>query len=70
MGHKIHQRPYPAPKAEGDEIERQIQECMDAGLVLEYKDGNFPEHCSPCALLATSRPTAKGLVVDYGELKK
>ena len=40
VGHKIRRRPYPAPKEQADKIERQIQECIDAGLVLEYKDGD------------------------------
>ena len=66
VGHKIRRRPYPAPKEQADEIERQTQECIDAGLVLEYKDGDYPQHCSPCFLVAT----AKRLVVDYGELNK
>ena len=30
----------------------------------------FPQHCSPCFLMATPRSTAKRLVVDYGELNK
>ena len=34
-GHKIRRRPYPAPKEQTKEIEQQIQECIDAGLVLE-----------------------------------
>ena len=33
VGHKIRRRPYPAPKEQADEIEQQIQECIDAGLV-------------------------------------
>ena len=41
-GHQICRRPYPAPKEQADEIERQIRECIDAGLVLEYNDGNYP----------------------------
>ena len=69
-GHKIHRRPYPAPKEQADEIERQIQECIDAGLVLEYKDGDYPQQCSPCFLVAKPGSTAKRLVVDYGELNK
>ena len=51
-------------------MERQIQECIDAGLVLEYKDGDHPQHCSPCFLLAKPASTAKRLVVNYGELNK
>ena len=70
VGHKIRRRPYPAPKEQADEIERQIQECIDAGLVLEYKDLDYPQHCSPCFLVAKPWSTAKRLVVDYGELKK
>ena len=70
LGHKIRRRPYPAPKEQANEIERQIQECMDAGLVLEYKDGDYPQHCSPCFLVAKPGSTAKRLVVDNGELNK
>ena len=40
VGHIIRRRPYPAPKEQAGEIERQIQECIDAGLVLEYKQGD------------------------------
>ena len=68
LGHKIRRRPYPAPKEQADEIERQIQECIDAGLVLEYKDGDYPLHCSPCFLVAKPGSTAKRLVVDYAWL--
>ena len=50
--------------------ERQIQECIDAGLVLEYKDEDYPQHCSPCFLLAKPGSTAKRLVVDYRELNQ
>ena len=70
VGHKIRRRPYPAPKEQADEIERQIQECINAGLVLEYKDGDYPQHCSPCFLVAKPGSTAQRLVVDYGELNK
>ena len=70
VGHKIRRRPYPAPGWQADEIERQIQECIDAGLLLEYKDGDYPLHCSPCFLVAKPGSTAKRVVVDYGELNK
>ena len=58
VGHKIRRRPYPPPKEQGDEIERQIQECIDAGLVMEYKDRDYPQHCSPCFLVAKPGSTA------------
>ena len=70
LGHKTCRRPYPAPKEQADEIERQIQECIDAGLVLEYNDGTTPHHCSPCFLVATPGSTGKRIVVEYGELNK
>ena len=43
---------------------------MDAGLVLEYKGGDHPKHCSPCLLVAKPGSTAKRLVVDYGKLNE
>ena len=70
LRHQIRRRPYPAPKEQADEIERQIQQCIDAGLVLEYRDRDYPQHCSPCFLVAKPGSTAKRLVVDYGELNK
>ena len=39
-GSVVRRRPYPAPQDQVDEIERQIQECIDAGLVEEYKHGD------------------------------
>ena len=70
VGHKIRRRPYPALKEQADKLERQIQECINAGLVLEYKDGDHPQHSRPCFLVAKPWSTANWQVVDYGELKK
>ena len=61
VGHRTRGRPYPAPKEQADEIERQIQECTDADLVLEYKDGDYTQHSSPCFLVdkpGSTAPTA------------
>ena len=33
---RVRRRPYPAPQEQVEEIERQIQECIDAGLIEEY----------------------------------
>ena len=55
---RVRHRPYPAPQEQVEEIERQIQECMDAGLVEEYKRGDYPHHCSPCFLVAKTGSTA------------
>ena len=70
VGRKIRRRPYPAPKEKADGVEQQIQECIDAGRVLEYKDGDYPPHCSPCCVVAKPGSSAKRLVADYGELNK
>ena len=69
-GSVVRWRPYPAPQDQIDEIERQIQECIDAGIVEEYKNGDYPRHCSPCFLVAKPGSTAMHLVVDYGEVTK
>ena len=67
---RVRCRPYPAPQEQVEEIERQIQECIDAGLVEEYKQWDYPHHCSPCFLVAKQGLTALRLVVDYGEVNK
>ena len=67
---RVRRRPYPAPQEQVEEIERQIQECIDAGLVEEYKKGDYPHRCSPCFLVAKPGSTALRLVVDYNEVNK
>ena len=67
---RVRRRPYPAPQEQVEEIERQIQECIDAGLVEVYKKGDYLHHCSPCFLVAKSGSIALRLVVDYGEVNK
>ena len=67
---RVRRRPHPAPQEQVEEIERQIQECIDAGLFEEYKQGDYPHRCSPCFLVAKPGSTALRLVVDYGEVNK
>ena len=69
-GSVVRRRPYPAPQDQINEIERHIHECIDAGLVEEYKHGDYPRHCSPCFLVAKPGSTAMRWVVDYGEVNK
>ena len=66
----VRRRPYPAPQEQVEEIERHIQECINAGLVREYKKGDYPHHCSPCFLFGKPGSTALQLVVDYAEVNK
>ena len=67
---RVRRCPHPAPQEQVEEIERQIQECIDAGLVEEYRKGDYRHHCSPCFLVAKPGSTALRLVVDYGEVNK
>ena len=67
---RVRRRSYPAPQEQVEEIERQIQECIDAGLVEGYQNGGYPHHWSPCFLVAKPGSTALRLVVDYGEVNK
>ena len=48
---QVRRRPYPAPQEQVEEIERQIQECIDAGLVEEYKKGDYPLTAVPVSWL-------------------
>ena len=67
---RVRRRPYPAPQEQVEEMQRQVQECIDGGLVEEYKKGDYPHHCSPCLLVAKTALTALLLVVDYDEVNK
>ena len=70
LSHKIRRRTYRAPREEADETAGQIQECIQAAQVLEYKDGDYPKHCSPCSMLAKPGSAAKRLLADHGEVNK
>ena len=63
-------RPWPASKDDMAEITRQITECVQAGLVYEYKETGYPKHCSPCFLVAKPGSTVKKLVVNYKKVNQ
>ena len=67
---QVRRCPYPPPQEQVEEIERQIQECIHAGLVEEYKKGDYPHPCSQCFLVAKPGSTALRPVVDYDEVNK
>ena len=50
-GSVVRRRPYPASQDQIEEIQRQIQECIDAGLVEEYKHMDYHRNCSPYFLV-------------------
>ena len=47
-----------------------MQECIDARLVLEHKNGEYLSHCSFCFFVAEPGSTTLRFAVDYGELNK
>ena len=55
---RVRCRPYPASKDDMAEITCQIKECVEAGLVYEYTNTDYPKHCSPCFLVAKPESTA------------
>ena len=69
-GSVVRRRPHPVPQDQIDEIERQIQICINARLVEQYKHGDYPHHCSACFFVAKSGFTGMRLVFDYGEVNK
>ena len=69
-GSMVRRRPHPAAQEQIDEIERQILECINVGLVEKIKHGDYPRHCSPCFLVAKPGSTVMRLVLDYDEVNK
>ena len=66
----VRRRPNPAAQEQVEEIEPQMEQCIDAGLVEEYKKGDYPHHYSLCFLVAKPGSIALRLVVDYREINK
>ena len=67
---RVQCRRYPASKDDMAEISRPIKDCVEDGLVYEYKKTDYHKHCSPCFLVAKPRSTAKRLVVDYKKVNQ
>ena len=63
----VRSEPFPASKANSEEIMRQITECIAADLADKYEQAEYPKHCSP---FVADKPgsNAKILVVNYGKL--
>ena len=65
-GHLKHMQETPPSNGKGvSNLECQMHECIDAGLVEEYKHGDYPRHCSPCFVVAKLGTTAMCLVTRY-----
>ena len=66
----VRSKPFPASKADSEEIMRQITECIAADLAEKYDQAEYPKHCSPCFLVDKPEGNAKRLAVHYGKLNK
>ena len=66
----VRSKPFPASKADSEEIMRQITECIAANLLEKYEQAEYPKHCSLCFLVDKPGGNAKRLVVHYGKLNK
>ena len=66
----VRSKPFPASKADSEEIVLQISECIAASLAEKYEQAEYPKHCSPCFLVDKPGSNAKRLVVHYGKLNK
>ena len=64
----VRSKPFPASKANSEEIMRQITECIAADLAEKYEQAEYPKHCSPCFLVDKLVSNAKRLVVHYGKI--
>ena len=66
----VRSKPFPASKADSEEMMRQITECNAAALAEKYEQAEYPKHCSPCFLVDKPGSNAKRLVVHYRKLNK
>ena len=66
----VRSKPFPASKADSEEIMRHINHCIAADLAEKYEQAEYPKHCSPCFLVDKPGRNAKRLVFHYGKLNK
>ena len=66
----VRSKPFPASKADDEEIMRRITVCNAAHLAEKYEQAEYQKHCSPCFLVDKPGSNAKKPVVQYGKLNK
>ena len=66
----VRSKPFPASKADSEEIMRQITECIVVDLAEKYEQAEYPKHCSPCLLVDKPGSNAERLVVHDRKLNK
>ena len=66
----IRQKGWPVPEADVLEIENQVQELVDAGLIEPFPVGSFPKHCPPTFLVEKKETKTRRMVGHYVKLNK
>ena len=61
-GKTLRQKCWPMPVADVEEIEKQVQELVESGLVEPFPVGTFPQHCSPTFLVDKKESKTRRMV--------
>ena len=69
-GRTLRQKCWPMPQEDALEIEKQVQELVDANLVEPFPIGTFPKHCSPTFLVDKKESKTRRMVGQYMKLNK
>ena len=69
-GHTLRQKCWPMPLEDSKEIEKQVQELVDAGLVEPFPVGEFPKHCSPTFLVDKKESKTRRIVGQYAKFNQ
>ena len=69
-GRTLRQKCWPMSKEDADEIEKQVNELVEAGMVEPFPVGSFPQHCSPTFLVDKKESKTKRMVGQYAKLNK
>ena len=67
-GKTLRQKCWPMPQEDSQEIEKQVQELIEAKLVEPFPVGTFPQHCSPTFLVDKKESKTKRMVGQYVKL--
>ena len=69
-GQTLRQKCWPMPLEDCAEIEKQVQELVDAGLIEPFSVGEFPKHCSPTFLVDKKESKTRRMVGQYAKLNQ
>ena len=69
-GKTLRKKCWPMPQEDCVEIEKQVQELVNAKLVEPFREGSFPKHCSPTFLVDKKESKTKRMVGQYMHLNK